>query len=274
MQIQLALAASLFVALFAGAGPAAAQLKAGDNPEASVAWKKLRGELFAAKTIAAAPADMMEIDAPTRAEDASIVPIGVKMHFAQNAGRYVSKMYLIIDNNPAPVAGVFRFTPISGRADIETRVRIDEYTHVRAVAEMNDGKLYMTTRFIKAAGGCSAPAARDQAAALASLGKVKFRVESAPGTEGPVLAQLMISHPNNSGLAMDQVSRLFTPAHFVRSINITFAGEPVMSVELDNSISENPNLRFYFLPQGAGVLKAEIVDTKDQRFESALSVKL
>ena len=274
MKLKLALASSLLIATLGWAGPAAAQLKATDNPEASVAWKKVRGDLFAAKPIAAAPEDMMEIDAPPRAEDASIVPIGVKMHFTQSAGRYVSKMYLIIDNNPSPVAAVIRFTPISGRADIETRVRIDEYTHVRAVAEMNDGKLYMTSKFVKAAGGCSAPSARNQAAAMASLGKVKFRVEGEAGSERPVLAQLMISHPNNSGLAMDPVSKLFTPAHFVRSVSITYAGQPVMSADLDNSISENPNLRFYFLPQGAGELKAEIVDSNEQRFQSAVSVKL
>ena len=271
MKLKLVLA-SLLLTTLGGVGPVTAQLKATDNPEASVAWKKVRADLFAAKPIAAAPEDMMEVDAPPRAEDASIVPIAVKMHFTQSAGRFVSKMYLIIDNNPSPVAAVIHFTPISGRADIETRVRIDEYTHVRAVAEMNDGQLYMTSKFVKAAGGCSAPSARNQAAAMASLGKVKFRVESYAGSDRPVLAQLMISHPNSSGLAMDPVSNKFIPAIFVRNVSVSYAGQPVMSAELDNSISENPNLRFYFVPQGVGELKAEIVDSNDLRFHSAVSI--
>jgi sulfur-oxidizing protein SoxY len=195
----------------------------------------------------------------------------------QTPERYIDKIYLIIDNNPSPISAIFKFTPLSGRADIETRVRIDEYTQVRAIAETNDGQLHMSTRFVKASGGCSAPPGKDAQAALATLGRMKFRVEGeAAGQQAgkqPVLAQLMISHPNNSGLAMDQVSRLFTPAHFVRQLNVTYAGQPVMSADLDFSISENPNFRFYFLPRGDGELKAEVLDSNDLRFESALEYR-
>ena len=99
---------------------------------------------------------------------------------------------------------------------------------------------------------------------------MKFRVEGDANGKEPVLAQLMISHPNDSGLAMNQVSRLFTPPHFVRQVRITYGGQPVMSADVDFSISENPNFRFYFLPQGGGELKAEVVDSNDLRFETSL----
>mgnify|MGYP002150436774 CR=1 FL=1 len=55
-------------------------------------------------------------------------------------------------------------------AEIETRVRVDAYSHVRAIAEASDGQLYAVTRFVKASGGCSAPAGSDaQAAAARSI---------------------------------------------------------------------------------------------------------
>jgi len=258
----------------AGLGSAAhAQLKTGDNPEANETWKKVRTSLFAARPIAEASDQLIRLETPNRAEDAAIVPIAVKVNSPQNAAQHVRKLYLLIDNNPSPIAAVFNFTPNSGRAEVETRVRIDEYTHVRAIAEMNDGKLYMATRFVKASGGCSAPPGKDQAAAMASLGKMKFRVEGDVAAKKPVLAQLMISHPNNSGLAMDQLTRQFTPAHYVRTINVSYAGQPVMSADVDISISENPSLRFYFVPNGEGELKAEVVDSNDQRFQSALKVR-
>jgi sulfur-oxidizing protein SoxY len=88
----------------------------------------------------------------------------------------------------------------------------------------------------------------------------------------PTRAQLMISHPNDSGLVMDQVTRLYTPAYFVRSVKVTYAGKPVLDAEVDFSISENPYFRFYFVPTGEGELKAEAVDTKDLKFETALAV--
>jgi sulfur-oxidizing protein SoxY len=252
-------------------------IKTGDNPEASPVWQKVRATLFQSRPIIAAAADVISLDAPLRAEDAAIVPISIRTRLPQTPERYIDKIYLIIDNNPSPISAIFKFTPLSGRADIETRVRIDEYTQVRAIAETNDGQLHMSTRFVKASGGCSAPPGKDAQAALATLGRMKFRLEEeAAGIQAgrqPVLAQLMISHPNNSGLAMDQVSRLFTPAHFVRQLNITYAGQPVMSADLDFSISENPNFRFYFLPRGDGELKAEVLDSNDLRFESALEYR-
>ncbi|MGE5117078.1 MAG: quinoprotein dehydrogenase-associated SoxYZ-like carrier [Betaproteobacteria bacterium] len=265
----------LFAALvlFAGlADGAVAQLKSGDNPEASEIWKKVRASLFESRPITWPADDVLLLDAPARAEDAAVVPIAIRTRFPQSAEHYVDKLWIVIDNNPSPISAIFRFTPESGRADIETRVRVDEYTHIRAIAETNDGKLYMTTRFVKASGGCSAPPGKDQAAALATLGRMKFRVDGEVGRGRPVLAQLMISHPNNSGLAMDQSTRQYTPAHFVRKIDVSYGGRPVLSADVDFSISENPNFRFYFVPRGEGELKAEVVDSNDLHFESALKI--
>jgi sulfur-oxidizing protein SoxY len=263
-------ACALLVCLLA---PATAQLKSGDDPEASEIWKKVRASLFGARPITWPADDVLLLEAPARAEDAAIVPVSIRTRLPQSAQRYVDKLWLVIDNNPSPISAIFSFTPQSGRADIETRVRVDEYTHVRAIAETNDGKLYMTTRFVKASGGCSAPPSKDPQAALATLGRMKFRVEGEVDRGKPVLAQLMISHPNNSGLAMDQSTRQYTPSHFVRKIDVSYAGRPVMSADVDFSISENPNFRFYFVPQGAGELKAEVVDSNDLHFESVLKLQ-
>ena len=265
--------AAAFALLACLLAPVAAQLKSGDDPEASEVWKKVRASLFESRPITWPADDVLVLEAPARAEDAAIVPISIRTRLAQSPSRYIDRLWLVIDNNPSPISAIFTFTPQSGRADIETRVRIDEYTHVRAIAETNDGKLYMTTRFVKASGGCSAPPGKDPQAALATLGRIKFRVEGEVDQNKPVLAQLMISHPNSSGLAMDQATRQFTPSHFVRKVDVSYAGKPVMSADVDFSISENPNFRFYFVPQGAGELKAEVVDSNDLHFESALKIQ-
>jgi sulfur-oxidizing protein SoxY len=168
---------------------------------------------------------------------------------------------------------VFHLTPDSGRADIDTRVRIEEYSYVRAIAEMNDGKLYMAMRYVRASGGCSAPAGKDQEAALARLGKMKFRLDNEVALNRPNLAQLMISHPNNSGLQMDQLTRHFIPARFVKKIDVTYSGKLILSAEVDFSISENPNFRFYFIPRESGELKAEVIDSSDLQFNSYIMVE-
>jgi sulfur-oxidizing protein SoxY len=144
---------------------------------------------------------------------------------------------------------------------------------VRAVAELSDGKLVADSRYVKAAGGCSAPAGKDPAAAAARIGRMRLAIEDNVSWNRPALAQLMISHPNDSGLVMDQLTRHYTPAYFVRSIKVTYAGRPILTAEVDFSISENPNFRFYFVPSGEGELRAEAVDTKELKFETRLAVR-
>lgn len=258
------------LAFLVGAAPSPAPaLQATDDPAASVIWQKVRANLFQDRAITPAPAGMLTLEAPTRAIDAATVPIAISARFPQTPERYVRKIYLVIDANPSPISAIFGFTPESGRVGIETRVRVDAYSHVRAIAEMNDGQLYATTRFVKASGGCSAPAGGDAQAALASLGKMRLRVEGDLKGRDPVRAELLINHPNHSGLAMDQYTRQFTPAHYVRNVEVTYAGKPVFSADVDFSISENPNFRFYFQPQSQGALRVSVVDTRDLRFELA-----
>ena len=45
-------------------------------------------------------------------------------------------------------------------------MRVDQYSNVRANAEVADGAPWMVGRYVKGAGGCSALAAKDQEAAL------------------------------------------------------------------------------------------------------------
>lgn len=268
----LASALALLIAWLLPLGAAQAQLKSGDHPEASPVWLKIRPSLFGDKPIAEAPADLLTIDTPARAEDAATVPIAVHTHLPLGGPLQVNRLYLIIDNNPSPVAAVFDFAPGNGPADVETRVRVDEYSHVRAIAELSDGRLVMALRFVKASGGCSAPPGKDPQAALANLGKMRLRVDGALQPGQPATVQLMVSHPNHSGMAMDQLTRQYTPAHFVRELKVSYGGQPVLSAELDFAISENPNFRFQFVPHGAGELKAEVVDSQDMRFESSLTL--
>ena len=262
----------LFCALVALGFAAAGGVRAQDtSPADSVVWKKVHASVFDNASLDPADA-VVVLETPKRAEDAAVVPLAIRARFPQSRDRYIEKVWLIIDNNPSPVAAVFTFTPESGRADIETRVRIEEYTYVRAVALTNDGKLYMAANYVKASGGCSAPAGKDAVAARANLGKMRLRVGDVLVPGQPAVAQLMVSHPNDSGLAMDQVTRSYANPHFVRSVEVRYGGKPVMQADVDFSISENPNFRFYFVPDGEGELDAKVVDNEDLQFTARVKL--
>ncbi len=212
----------------------------------------------------------LEIDAPYRAHDAATVPITVREK--EDSDLDFVKLTFIIDENPAPVAAEFEFGPSYGEIDMETRMRVNAYSNVRALAETADGKVYMIGRFVKASGGCSAPAGKDMDAALASLGKMKVRFFNAEDAEpvqsgGKREAQLMVRHPNNSGLQMNQITQLFIPAHFVNTVEVMQGDELVMRMSGGISLSEDPSFRFKYTENGAGVLRVIATDTEGGTFE-------
>jgi sulfur-oxidizing protein SoxY len=124
---------------------------------------------------------------------------------------------------------------------------------------------------VKASGGCSAPAAKDADEAKQHLGELRFR-QFAKTPDGPASApreaQVMIRHPNNSGLQMDQVTRLYVPAFFVHQLEVRQGDDLVLAMDGGISISEDPNLRFTYRPNGTGTIRVEAHDTDDHVFKA------
>jgi sulfur-oxidizing protein SoxY len=214
--------------------------------------------------------DVIGIEMPYRAEDAAIVPVTLRSKLSPDDSRQVRAITLVIDQNPAPMAAKFELGPDARVSEISTRVRVNSYTDVHAVAELSDGKLYMVKTFVKASGGCSAPAAKNTEEAKARLGQMKYR-QFARAEQGPSNgireAQVMIGHPNNSGLQMDQLTHLYIPAYFIDELRLWQDDSPVLSMEGGISISEDPNIRFTYVSNGAKTFRAEAKDTSGHVFQ-------
>ncbi len=258
MAIAASLCAALMLPLPAFAG--------GTPPETT--WRSIQGDIFE-KTSFLNGEDVMSMDAPYRAEDAAIVPIAIKVQPASG----IRKVTVVIDENPAPMAAEFTFGPAAASASFSSRFRVNSYTWVRAVGETEDGRQFMIKKFVKASGGCSAPASKDAEAARALMGKMKLRIFKAGETRvleqsnGVREAQIMIRHPNNSGLQMDQVTMLHIPAHFVDAIEVKRGDDLVLKVEGGISLSEDPNIRFFYKAAGSGDFLVKASDTEGQVFE-------
>jgi sulfur-oxidizing protein SoxY len=240
--------------------------KRDEDPESSPRWKAVRQSVWGAQPIAAATEAQLVLAAPKRAGDPAFVPIAVKSTLAPGQPGSIKRITLVIDNNPSPIAAILDFPEGGALPAFETRTRIDEYSHVRAIAETRDGKLLMASRYVKASGGCSAPPGGDLAAMEASMGKMLFRADTQGSTGGAIAVQWTLSHPNHSGMAMDQFTRQYTPAHFLRTVRFTQGERLLLEADVDFALSENPTLRFEFVPQGNAPLKAEAADTRDKRF--------
>jgi sulfur-oxidizing protein SoxY len=256
------IAGLLSAALGAGVAPAAA-------PDAYDPWPGLVQDIFNNRPINDG-ADVIAIEMPYRAEDAAIVPVTLRTKLLPGDGRRVLTITLVIDQNPAPMAAKFELGPDANVTEISTRVRVNNYSDVHAVAELSDGKLYVTKTYVKASGGCSAPAAKNADEAKSRLGQMRYRQFARPG-QGPASgareAQIMIGHPSNSGLQMDQVTQLYIPAFFVNQLRLWQDDSLVLAMEGGISISEDPNIRFTYVSNGAKRFRAEAKDTEGRLFQ-------
>lgn len=258
---RLGLAALLLAAAAAGSASAAPLSPEEAAAAAASAWPGLVSDVFDDRPMQDGTG-VVTLEAPARAADPAIVPIKLRL----DPEKRIRKLTLVIDENPSPVAATFTIGENSGLTELETRVRVNAYTDIHAVAEAADGTLYMVKRFVKAAGGCAAPAAKDAVAAAKSMGEMRLkRLGPAEGAGGREVAQLMIRHPNNSGLQKDQVTLLYIPAHFVSDLTVKRGDALVFAMSGGISISEDPNFRFDYT--GGGTFSARATDTEGRVFE-------
>jgi len=216
---------------------------------------------------------IFEMKTPVRAEDAAFTPVSITANIPQTSDRYIEKIYLFVEKNPQPLAGVFRLTPAVGRADLAMRVRVDMYTNIRSVAVLNTGQHYLVTSFVKAHGGCSAPLASDYEKAMTRIGTMRFRTLGNRGNSDLLLGQFMLSHPNITGMQKDQKTQLVRPAHFVRTIKLYQGTTLLVDAETGFSVSEDPTFRFFFRPEGTTKLRAEVTDSKGLSWKESFEIE-
>ncbi len=238
-----------------------------DDTARAERWNDLKHAMFQDRKVQDG-AGVITLDAPARALDAALVPITVTLL----PGRTVKTVYLLVDGNPSPLAGTFHFGPAFDPASLSTRVRVDQYTLMHAVAETEDGQLFAAERFVKAAGGCSAPSGADAVEAAKRLGQMRLRVDAGPSHGTARAAELLISHPNNNGMQVDQISHLFIPARYIEDIKVTRGDALVFDLEADISLSEDPAIRFHFLPVGEGPLDVVVTDSTRAVFHRSFEV--
>jgi sulfur-oxidizing protein SoxY len=229
-------------------------------------WPSLAAQIFPDRDLRDGTT-LLAIDAPYRAEDAAVVPITLRTTLAADDPRQIRKITLVIDANPSPLAAAFTLAADAAIDRLSTRVRVDDYTNIHAVAELTDGNLYAVARYVKAAGGCSAPALKQTADAI-PIGTLRLRTfaDSEPNRRE---VQVMVRHPNYSGMQMDQVSRLYIPADFLQTLRLWQGEQLLLTVEGGISIAENPTFRFSFKPNDARTFRVAVADSEGRHFQGS-----
>ena len=141
-------------ALMAGAAAVAAATL-GQSTSPALAANNL-DEMAKAFTGGAKPEQgKVRLDLPEIAENGNTVPMTVSVESPMTDADYISDVIILSDGNPNAGIATFHFTPASGVAEANTRIRLAGTQHVIAIAKANDGKFYTASKEVKVTiGGC------------------------------------------------------------------------------------------------------------------------
>jgi sulfur-oxidizing protein SoxY len=103
----------------------------------------------------AAETGKITIELPEIAENGNTVPLSVSVDSPMTADSHVTDILVVADGNPRPGVATFHFTPLAGRAEATTRVRLASTQNIIVVAKTSDGKVYTDQKLVKVTiGGC------------------------------------------------------------------------------------------------------------------------
>jgi sulfur-oxidizing protein SoxY len=190
--------------------------------------------------------------------------VPVRINQAPGAPAIVA-LTLVVDANPALVAAEFTFGPALMPLDFELRVRVNSYSDLRAIAMLADGRKAMAGRYVKASGGCAAPAGKGMDQLRATMGQMRFRQAHEGGRD---IGPLMIRHPNFSGLQRDQLTLMTIPAEFIQTLEVRQGVVPLFSMDVGISVSEDPVFRFARSP-GQGPVAVHVRDSDVRIWDQA-----
>ncbi len=95
------------------------------------------------------------IDLPEIAENGNTIPLAIAVDAPMTPQSYVSDILVVADGNPNPGIATFQLTPLSGRAEAGTRIRLNTTENVIVVAKTSDGAFYSDRKQVKVTiGGC------------------------------------------------------------------------------------------------------------------------
>ena len=95
------------------------------------------------------------IELPEIAENGNTVPLSIAVDSPMTADNYVSEIMVVSEGNPNPGVATFQLTPMSGKAQVATRIRLAATQNIVVVAKTSNGQFFSGQKLVKVTiGGC------------------------------------------------------------------------------------------------------------------------
>lgn len=99
----------------------------------------------------------VKIDLPALTQDGRRTRIKVSVESPMTEDDYVKALHILAERNTVPDVATYHFSPMSGVAEITTRIRVAKSQTIIAAAELSDGSIFYAKarcKVARGAGGC------------------------------------------------------------------------------------------------------------------------
>lgn len=236
-------------------------------PASAATWERSE-EAMAAIGDATPLTQGLLLEVPMVSENGASVPLTLRIDRPVGED-YPEAVHIIAPGNPDPEIAIFRFSPLAGRAEVATRIRLNESQRVIAVARMHSGDVLVAEREVRVTtSGCLMV---DETYAAENIFQTRLRAPErlAAGEAGEVLS--MINHPQETGLRTN-ASGYVLPQRIIERLEAEIDGETAFVAELKRSVSANPYVRFFVAPRESGTLSLRWTEDTGETVEATAEI--
>jgi len=213
-----------------------------------------------------------KLEMPVIAENPIAVPVRVSVEHPMERDHFIRSVEVVLDKDPVPHKGTYRFTPANGQAWVTFPMRSGTGGVVRANAECSRHGRFVATREIRVASdGCAAASDtidRDRS------GNPRLRLARPPRPGEIIEVRTKIDHDSDTGLSLRGATYVRErPEFFVRQIRVYFERALISEFRLTSAVSPNPLIRFPLRVTGAGTLRVVFLNNEGRKWEVAEAIR-
>ncbi len=190
----------------------------------------------------------LQLQMPSVSEDGSAVPLELSIDHPMQDDHYIESIRVIATANPNPEVVDFYLTPMLGRAEVSSRVRVNESQTLFAVARSSSGEVFVASAEVRVTVGGCLMTGEDNSAEFGQP-RVAPPRNAAPGEPSEI--RTLVTHPMETGLREGPDGERL-PRRLIDTLDVTYDGDTVMTVNMHTAVSENPYMRFFMAPQDPG----------------------
>jgi len=213
-----------------------------------------------------------KLELPLIAENPMAVPVRVWVDHPMEPGHFIRSIEIVLDKDPVPHKGTYRFTPANGQAWVTFSMRSGAGGVVRASAECSQHGRFVATREIRVASdGC---ATLSDAIDRDRLGNPRLRLARPPRLGEVIEVRTKIDHDSDTGLSLRGATYVRErPEFFLRQMRVYFERELISEFRLTSAVSPNPLIRFPLKVTRAGTLRVVFVNNEGRQWEVAEAIQ-